>query len=126
MKKLVFLFLGLICALPIFAQGETVTDPSVSEFILDFGTFTGVMAIIDAALTQVSKLVPYINSHKWAKVLMAIVFGIILCFIGWGLNISPFIAGVEWWGVLIAGVAAGLSACGFYSVIQAIWALFKK
>ena len=43
----------------------------------------------------------------------------------WGLQVSDYLAGLIWWQALVAGVAVGLSSCGFYDVIKALWSIFK-
>ena len=50
----------------------------------------------------------------------------VVCIIAWLLQLTPLLTGYIWWQVLIYGLAAGLSGCGFYDVIKAIGALFKK
>jgi hypothetical protein len=45
--------------------------------------------------------------------------------VSWALQLTPLLDGYVWWQVLIYGVAAGLSGCGFYDVVKAIGALFK-
>lgn len=99
---------------------------SSSEFVIDLGTFTGIVACISALVTQLFKVVPAIKESKLAKIGISCAMGVIVCLVAWLLQLTPLLVGYEWWGVLIYGVAAGLSGCGFYDVIKAIGDLFKK
>ena len=83
------------------------------------------MAVVTAIVTQFAKLIPYINEHKWAKVLASVVIGTGATMACWGLQVSDYLSGLVWWQALIAGVAVGLSSSGFYDVIKALWSIFK-
>ena len=52
--------------------------------------------------------------------------GILVCLIAWGLQLTPLLENYPFYQVLIYGLAAGLSGCGFYDVIKAIGGLFKN
>lgn len=127
MKKLLLMFVMLLSSVALFAQ-DAVADAGTtgSEFAIDLGTFTGIVALISTIVTQIAKLLPAVSTSKLAKIGMSCAVGIVVCLAAWILNISPMLAGFAWWGALIYGVAAGLSGCGFYDVIKAIGALFKK
>ena len=126
MKKFILMFAMLLTSVSIFAQDAVGIDSTGSEFVIDLGTFTGAVALISAIVTQVAKLIPAVSTSKLAKIGMSCAVGIVVCFIAWALQLSPMLSGFAWWGTLIYGVAAGLSGCGFYDVIKAIGALFKK
>ena len=106
------------------AQGTGIPSEG-SSVVIDVTTFTGVMAVVTMIVTQIAKLVPYIEEHKWAKVLTALGVGIVTTMICWALQVSDFMQGMLWWHALITGIAVGLSAAGFYDVIKAIWSIFR-
>ena len=93
--------------------------------VIDVTTFAGMMAVITAIVTQVAKVIPFINEHKWAKILCSVMVGVVATVACWGLGIADFISDVTWWQAIITGAAAGLSGCGFYDVIKAIWSLVE-
>ena len=113
----------LIC-LCAMAQGTEISSEG-SSVIIDVTTFTGVMAVVTMIVTQIAKLVPYIEERKWAKVLTALGVGIAISMICWALQVSDFMQDMLWWHALITGIAVGLSAAGFYDVIKAIWSIFR-
>lgn len=125
MKKMM-MFLGFtLFSVALMAQG-TVAEPAADAgAVVDVTTFTGMMAVITSIVTQLAKLIPLIAGHKWAKVLCALVVGMAATMVCWALQVSDFLVGLPWWQALIAGVAAGLSAAGFYDVIKALWSIFK-
>ena len=114
--------LSLIC-IALMAQ-ETLPEETAGTFV-DVTTFGGMMAVVTAIVTQFAKLIPYINEHKWAKVLASVVIGTGATMACWGLQVSDYLSGLVWWQALIAGVAVGLSSSGFYDVIKALWSIFK-
>lgn len=67
---------------------------------------------------------PYIDTHKWAKVVSAIVIGMVVCVLAWALKVSPLLIGSEWWEALLYGAAAGASGAGLYDLVKAIGSLF--
>lgn len=102
-----------------------VTTPAEAGTMIDVTTFGGMMALVTMVVTQFAKLIPFINEHKWAKVLTSLGVGIAATMACWGLQVSDYLAGLVWWQALIAGAAVGLSSCGFYDVIKALWSIFK-
>ena len=111
MKRLLFLFAMLLTPFALMAQ-EVI--PSEGPITIDLTTFTGIMAFVTMSATQLAKVVPYIDTHKWAKILSAVVIGMLVCILAWVLQVSPLLVGSEWWEALLYGVAVGLSAAGFY------------
>ena len=101
------------------------TTPAEAGTMIDVTTFGGMMALVTMVVTQFAKLIPFINEHKWAKVLTSLGVGIAATMACWGLQVSDYLAGLVWWQALIAGAAVGLSSCGFYDVIKALWSIFK-
>ena len=98
-----------------YAQG-IVTDPTAS-FMIDLGTFTGIVALTSSLVTQIAKRIPAISLHKLAKIGVSVAVGVIVCMVSWALQLTPLLDGYVWWQVLIYGVAVGLSGCGFYDVV---------
>lgn len=129
MKRIIFIIASILMliagATTLLAQtGEIPAEGT--GFVIDLTTFTGIVALISAIVTQLLKLIPSIKGSKLAKIGISAGVGILVCFAAWGLKISPLLTGSLWWQVLLYGLAAGLSGCGFYDVIKAIADLFKK
>lgn len=123
MKRLLFLFAMLLTPFALMAQ-EVI--PADSPITIDLTTFTGIMAFVTMSATQLAEVVPYIDTHKWAKILSAVVIGMLTCVLAWFLQVSPLLIGSEWWEALSYGVAVGFSAAGFYDLVKAIGSLFVK
>lgn len=109
------------CAL----MAQEVLPKETAETVIDVTTFGGMMAVVTAIVTQFAKLIPYINEHKWAKVLTSLGVGIAATMACWGLQVSDYLTGLIWWQALIAGAAVGMSSAGFFDVIKALWSIFK-
>lgn len=105
-----------------FAQGTEVSE----GITINLGTFTGIVAVVSAIVTQLSKYVAVVAENKIAKIGVSALVGASVCFVAWGLHISEPLEGFIWWQVLVYGVASGLSGCGFYDLIKAIGGLFNK
>ena len=71
--------------------------------------------------TQILKVIPAIKENKLAKIGISVAVGIIVCMVCWVLQVSPILISMKWWVALLYGLAAGLSACGFYDIIKAIY-----
>jgi len=123
MKRLSFLYAMLLTPFALMAQ-EVI--PSEGTITIDLTTFTGIMAFVTMSATQLAKVVPYIDTHKWAKILSAIVIGMLTCILAWFLQVSPLLVGSEWWEALLYGVAVGFSSAGFYDMVKALGLLFVK
>lgn len=122
MKKMMYLMGLLLVSCALMAQETT---PEEAGTMIDVTTFGGMMALVTMSVTQFTKLIPFIAEHKWAKVLTSLGVGIAATMACWGLQVSDYLAGLVWWQALIAGAAVGLSSCGFYDVIKALWSIFK-
>ena len=122
MKKMMLMMGLLLVSCALMAQ-ETGTENAGT--MIDVTTFGGMMALVTMAVTQFAKLIPFIAEHKWAKVLTSLGVGIAATMACWGLQVSDYLMGLLWWQALIAGAAVGLSSCGFYDVIKALWSIFK-
>ena len=122
MKKMMLMMGLLLVSCALMAQ-ETV--PAEAGTMIDVTTFGGMMALVTMVVTQFAKLIPFINEHKWAKVLTSLGVGIAATMACWGLQVSDYLMGMLWWQALIAGAAVGMSSAGFYDVIKALWSIFK-
>lgn len=114
----------LLCAMCVFAQDSGAVDNPGGTTGL--ATFAGITALVSLLGTQLAKLVPYIADHAWCKVLCSVGIGILASLLSWGLQLAGFMDGYLWWQALLAGAAAGLSACGFYDLVKAVAGLFNK
>lgn len=123
MKKAILLMSFMLVFSGVLMAQEIT--PAESGTWIDITTFTGMMGLVTAIVTQIAKLVPAISDKKWAKVLVAMAVGVLSTMACWALQVSDYLTGLIWWQALIAGVAVGLSAAGFYDVIKAIWSIFK-
>lgn len=97
MKKILFLIVCLITLVTgnIYAQ-EVVTDPETS-FVIDLGTFTGIVAVVSTLVTQITKVVPAISDSKLIKILISVGTGIVVCMICWLLKATPLLNDLVWW-----------------------------
>ncbi len=111
-----------MCVTCVFAQASGVAD---NPDTVGLTTFAGITALVSLLGTQLAKLVPYIGEHDWCKILSSVGIGILASLLAWGLQLAGFMDGYLWWQALLAGVASGLSACGFYDLVKAISGLFK-
>lgn len=121
MKKFIFMFMALLTlAIPALAAEDIGIAPA-SEVVIDVGSFTGIVALVSMIATQILKVIPAIKENKLAKIGISVVVGIIVCMVCWVLQVSPILINMKWWVALLCGLAAGLSACGFYDIIKAIY-----
>lgn len=122
MKKFIFMFMALLTlAIPALAADEDIGIAPASEVVIDVGSFTGIVALVSMIATQILKVIPAIKENKLAKIGISVAVGIIVCMVCWVLQVSPILISMEWWVALLYGLAAGLSACGFYDIIKAIY-----
>lgn len=123
MKKFIFIFMALLTlAIPALAAEDIGIAPA-SEVVIDVGSFTGIVALVSMIATQILKVIviPAIKENKLAKIGISVAVGIIVCMVCWVLQVSPILISMKWWVALLYGLAAGLSACGFYDIIKAIY-----
>lgn len=113
-------------ALATFAQTVLPTAEPDSSYLIDLGSFAGIVALISALVTQITKVVPKVAGSRLAKIGISCAVGMVVCILAWLLQLTSLLTGYVWWQVLVYGLAAGLSGCGFYDVIKAIANLFKK
>lgn len=121
MKKFIFMFMALLTlAIPALAAEDIGIAPA-SEVVIDVGSFTGIVALVSMIATQILKVIPAIKENKLAKIGISVAVGIIVCMVCWVLQVSPILISMKWWVALLYGLTAGLSACGFYDIIKAIY-----
>ena len=118
---MIFLSLAL-CSVMMFATDGTASD----GIVIDLGTFAGITAVVSALVTQILKLIPAVAGNKLAKIGLSAGVGIAVCMAAWLLHVSAPLDGLSWWQALLYGLASGLSGCGFYDLVKAVAALFKK
>lgn len=118
--------IGALTLLSVCAMAQETLPEETAGVVIDVTTFGGMMAVVTAIVTEFAKLIPFINEHKWAKVLTSLGVGIAATMACWGLQVSDYLAGLIWWQALIAGVAVGLSSCGFYDLVKSVYQLFGK
>lgn len=120
MKKIVFVICLLLMSVAATYAQTVEPEPQGSEFIVDLGTFAGIVAVVSFLVTQISKLIPYVNEHRWAKIAISLFVGAGICSACWATGLAPFLSGLTIWQVLIYGVGAGLSGCGLYDIVKPI------
>ena len=118
MKKIVFVICLLLMSVAATYAQTVEPEPQGSEFIVDLGTFTGIVAVVSFLVTQISKLISYVNEHRWAKIAISLFVGAGICSACWATGLAPFLSGLTIW--LIYGVGAGLSGCGLYDIVKPI------
>lgn len=123
-RMMLFMSLMLVCVMSLSAQEAVASE--AGGVVIDLTTFGGITALVSALVTQILKVVPSINGSKLAKIGISAGVGIVVCILGWILKLSDPLSGLAWWQVLIYGLAAGLSGCGFYDLVKAVAGLFKK
>ena len=123
MKQRMILLTGMmLVSVSMFAAGGTSAD----GIVIDLGTFAGITAVVSALVTQILKLIPAVAGNKLAKIGISAGVGIAVCMAAWLLHVSAPLDGLSWWQALLYGLASGLSGCGFYDLVKAVAALFKK
>lgn len=111
--------------IPVLAFAETTVPAEAGQFVVDLTSFAGITALVGSALTQVLKFIPGVSDKKWAQVLLAIAVGVAVVMAVWGLQLSEVVNGLLWWQAMLVGLASGLSSCGFYDIVKAIYNLFS-
>jgi len=107
------LFMSALCV-PVMAQSDGGTESAA----VGLTTFTGIVALVSLMVTQGAKLLPAINASTLLKIGVSVAVGVVASFVAQWFGIADFLAGMVWWQVLIQGLLAGLSACGFYDVLK--------
>lgn len=123
MKKFILLLFLLLVPFALMAQETTPVE--AGDVVVNVNTFNGMMALVTVIVTALVTRISFIAENKWAKVLSAIVVGISATMACWALQVSDYLTDLVWWQAIVSGAAVGLSSCGFYDVIKALWTIFK-
>jgi len=123
MKRFDFMMLlgALMCVSAAFAQDTSIIPPEIGNFI-GLGTFAALVAVIPVAVELIKRLIPGM-SHL-ATQIMSWAVGIVITLISWLLHFG-FLAGLEWYVMLLYGIGASLAANGIFD-IGFISGLFDK
>lgn len=128
MKKLLVLLISMLL-LPIaaFCQEiiESVTTIPGLDFTQCFATLAAFCPLVIFITEWIKK---YIKVSGGLNQLFSWLISIGLAFVGWGLQLGMF-AGIEWYVVIVYGIAAGLVCNGIFDIklVQDILnAIFKK
>ena len=85
----------MISAVTVFAQEAVTSEPSTAGFVIDLGTFTGIVALISAIVTQILKVIPAISESKFAKIGVSVAVGMVVCVLAWALQLTPLLEGYQ-------------------------------
>lgn len=100
---------------PVILEGlPEGTVPSIFSTI-------GIAALCSIIATQLMKSFKSVKRQTTLKYTLSIATGIILSFVGWWLNLTAELGGLQWYWVLAHGIAAGLAGSGCYGFIKSIW-----
>ena len=116
MKRVILL---LMMCLPVMAFAQ---DGGGSDVVVGFSltTFTGIVAVVAFAITELGKMWKLVADNRFAKIGTAVVLAVALCLGVWFIGITGFLTGLSWWQVALQGLLAGLSACGFYDILKGV------
>ena len=114
----------VVVSIPVLAQDGIVIPPEIGDF-LGLGTFAALVAVIPVVVEIFKKLFPKMSSlgtqiFSWG-------IGLIITVAAWAFNFG-FLAGMEWWVMLLYGAGASLSANGVFDtgLITKILGVFNK
>ena len=107
-----------------FAQDGVTIPQEVGDF-LGLGTFAALVAVIPVVVELFKKLLP--NMPSLGKQIFSWGIGLVITVAAWLLNFG-FLAGMEWYVMLLYGVGASLSANGIFDtgLITKILGVFNK
>ena len=122
MKRFLIFFavlsLLLLVSIPVAAQANTNETPALG---IDLTTFAGVVAVVSLIVTQLTKVLPVIQTTTILKICIPVVLGIVISLVSWHFGWAVFLTGMVLWQVILQGVIAGLASCGFYDLIKTIF-----
>jgi hypothetical protein len=129
MKRFLFLFLFfVILALSVwsatYVYAQEAPDEAGSSAI-DLTTFTGLVAAVSLAVTQLAKIVSAVYEKTWLKITVSIVVAVVVSLLAWRFGWAAFLQGLAWWMAVFYGIGAGLAASGAYDLIKAFIAVEK-
>ena len=114
---LVLLTGALVCSVPAFAQEAS----QLPEYGFGFETFAALVAIIPVVV-EFFKQMFFSNASGLVKQIISWVLGVLVTAVGWFLGLG-FLAGMEWWMMLLYGIGASLAANGVFNIGLITWAL---
>ncbi|MDR1676006.1 MAG: hypothetical protein LBR86_06025 [Tannerella sp.] len=123
MKRFLFLIFGmlslsLMSVMYVYA-GESPPQETVSA--IDLTTFTGLVAAVSLAVTQLAKMLPVVAEKNGLKILVSVAVAIVASLLAWHFGWAPFLQGLTWYMAVCYGVGAGLTASGAYDFIKALF-----
>lgn len=122
MMKRILILMGMMLmvsfSISMYSQEVLLPAGELSQIAIDLSTFTGIVAFVSLAVTQLAKFVPVINSRVIWKILTSVAAGCVSTLISWRMDLAAFLADLAWWQMVIQGVLAGLTACGAYDLIK--------
>jgi hypothetical protein len=132
MKRFVFLvmsvlFLALVCV-PAFGQdvGGDSAIPAYAGMKYGFETFAALVAV-SPVIAEILKKTVFKSSSSLVNQIISWIVGLLVTFAVWGFGWG-FLAGMEWWLVLLYGLGASLAANGIFDtgIITGILGVFGK
>jgi hypothetical protein len=121
MKRFLFLTL-LILSFPLASATYVYAQespPADVDFAVDLTTFTGIVAFVSLAVTQLAKIIPAVSQKNLLKILVSVGVAIVATLLAWHFSWAQFLQGLSWWMAVFYGVGAGLTAAGAYDLIKA-------
>lgn len=111
----------LMCVMSVFAETSVSVEPSVSEFLTGFASFTGLVTVVVPAVVGfiASKLSNPMN--KWVTMWVTAVVGVIVTLFSWWMNLGFPRADASIWIVVIDALFVALSSTGIVSVVTSEW-----
>lgn len=122
MKRFVFMCVALLmCVVSVFAETSVNVEPSVSEFLTGFASFTGLVSIVVPSVVGfiASKLSSPMN--KWVTMWVTAVVGMLVTFFSWWMNLGFPPADASVWIVLIDALFVALASTGIVSIVTSEW-----
>ena len=89
MKRIILFFSLCLITLASFAQTLLPAAEPETSFLIDLGSFTGIVALISTLVTQIMKIIPAVSASKLAKILISCGVGMVVCILAWLLQLTP-------------------------------------
>lgn len=129
LKSILFIMsamvLFVLCPVMLFAQTETVNDPTLYEnYFANFAAVVSLTAIITEA---VKKWLLMNMAGEWTQRIISWLIGVIIGLFGYFFNLGMF-GEILWWQSLLWGFGAGLASNGLFDtgLIEWLFKLFTK
>jgi hypothetical protein len=127
MKRFLCLF-SVIMALYVWSVTYVYAQEALPEEVvsaIDLTTFTGLVAAVSLAVTQLARVVPAVYEKTWLKITVSVVVAVVASLPAWHFGRAAFLQGLAWWMAVFYGVGAGLTASGTYDLIKSLFAVKK-